>query len=400
RKQQKVAQLLLSRIGLSSTAMETRVIWSRVRAQITSSWQTADNSRARLTVADEREHVLFFINEVLLRIVPGFYEQIEAALEQVYGAPLSWEVPQILRFASWVGGDMDGNPDVHGKAIRETLARHQQVVVNSYFLECQELAEFLSQSASRIGIDPALAVRIDQYSMLLPAGGRLAPARHDRMPYRVFLAQVMERLRATYDGRANRYESAQEFLDDLLLISTSLSNNKGEHAGGFAVRRLIRRVRNFGFHLAALDVRQNALAHRQVIGHGLGEAQWLAFDSATRAQRLRDCIERDEGPSTVLEADGRRALWVFEALAHGRLRYGAQAIGPYIVSATQAAEDILAVLLLARWADTADRQSGEVALDIAPMFESAHALGECGQIMTQLFKEPIYRQHLSARGNR
>src|SRR5690606_19404383 len=113
RKQQKVAQLLLSRIGLSSTAMETRVIWLSVRAQITSGWQTADNSRARLTVADEREHVLFFINEVLLRIVPGFYEQIEAALEQVYGTQLGWEVPQILRFASWVGGDMDGNPDVH-----------------------------------------------------------------------------------------------------------------------------------------------------------------------------------------------------------------------------------------------------------------------------------------------
>ena len=45
---------------------------------------------------------------------------------------------------------MDGNPDVHAKTIRETLARQQQVIVNAYFEECQTLAQRLSQSASRI----------------------------------------------------------------------------------------------------------------------------------------------------------------------------------------------------------------------------------------------------------
>ncbi|HEY5807466.1 MAG TPA: phosphoenolpyruvate carboxylase, partial [Povalibacter sp.] len=257
RKQQKIAQLLLGRIGLSRTAAETRTIWERVRSEITSGWQTADNSRERLSVAEEREHVLFFIVEILFQIVPVFYEEVEAALEKVYG-PESRELDlsEILRFGSWVGGDMDGNADIHAKTIRETIARQQQLIVNRYFLECQGLAESLSQSATRIGVSANLQARIDQYQTLLSAAHTLSPPRHDRMPYRVFLGQIMERLRATYEGRQGQYEFASQFVGDLNLIHDSLLANKGAHGGAFQVRRLIRRARTFGFHLATLDIRQ------------------------------------------------------------------------------------------------------------------------------------------------
>jgi len=400
RKQQKIAQLLLSRIGLSGTAAETRVIWERIRSDITSGWQTADNSRERLTVADEREHVLFFIVEVLFQIVPIFYEEIETALEKVYGAEArELELPEILRFGSWVGGDMDGNPDVHAKTIRETMARHQQLIVNRYFLECQGLAEELSQSATRIGFSTQLQARIDLYMTLLPAAQTLSPARHDRMPYRVFLGLVMERLRATYEGRQGHYEAAAIFLEDLNIIADSLRANKGQHAGLFQVRRLIRRVRTFGFHLATLDIRQNSSVHRGVVGQGFGDAQWAQRSTEERIARLREAIERDEGPAALLDATGKRTLWVFEALSHARHRTGPDAIGPYVVSSSRGADDILSVLLLARWADTADRRSGDVPVDVAPLFESAEALSRCGGVMSQLLNEPIYRRHLLGRGN-
>ena len=400
RKQQKIAQLMLGRLGLSRTAAETRQIWDRIRSEITGSWQTAENSRERLSVADEREHVLFFIGEILFQIVPIFYEEIETALEQAYGAEVrERELPEILRFGSWVGGDMDGNPDVHAKAIRETVARHQQIIVNRYFLECQGLAETLSQSATRVGISSALQARIEQYTTLLPGASTLSPARHDRMPYRVFLGQIMERLRATYDSRANHYDSANEFLGDLNLIVDSLRANKGEHAGLFQVRRLIRRVRTFGFHLATLDIRQNAGAHRSVIAQGLGDPQWSARSSEERTVRLREAIERDEAPVCVLDPSGKRSLWVFEALTHCRHRYGTDAIGPYVVSAARGVDDMLSVLLLSRWADTTDSRSGDVPTDVAPLFESAAALRACGEIMTQVFNEPAYRKHLIGRAN-
>ena len=102
-------------------------------------------------MADEREHVLFFLVEVIYEVIPGFYEEIEDALRTVFGAAAAdVRVPELLHFGSWVGGDMDGHPDVHAKTIRESCLRHHQLIVNRYFLEAQTLAERLSQSSSRI----------------------------------------------------------------------------------------------------------------------------------------------------------------------------------------------------------------------------------------------------------
>ena len=141
RQQQRVARLLMSRLELAQTDAESAVIIDRVRTELTTGWQTADNSRARLTVADEREHVLFFLVEVIYKVIPFFYEQIEAALVRVYGdVARSAAVPELLTFGSWVGGDMDGHPDVHAKTIRESCARHHQLIINRYFLDAQSLA--------------------------------------------------------------------------------------------------------------------------------------------------------------------------------------------------------------------------------------------------------------------
>lgn len=401
RKRQRVAALLLSRLDPTLTPGELRGLWGRVRAEITSGWQTEEHPREKLTVADEREHVLFYLIEVLYSVIPAFYEEIADALEKLYGTPAErLELPNILHFGSWVGGDMDGNPDVHAKSIRETLARQQQVIINAYYSDCQELAQRLSQSASRIGISTALAKRIDDYMTLLPGARAITPARHDRMPYRVFLAQVGERLRHTYDGRPNGYESAKQFRDDINLIKESLCANKGWHAGYYSVQRLLRRIDTFGFHLATLDVRQHADIHHQVLMRGLDDPAWMTRPREQRHRILAEAIERDMGPRAELDALGKRTLAVFESILQVRHRYGSEAIGYYVISNVAGPDDILAVLLLARWAEACDKRSGEAALDIAPMFDSLETLERSDQTMRELLADPTYRRHLEARGQR
>ena len=399
RKNQRIAGLLLDRLDPTLTPQELRRNWSRVRTEVTTAWQTEDHPRERLTVADEREHVVFYLAEILYRIVPDFYDEIAEALAKLYGvAADSLELPDMIRFGTWVGGDMDGNPDVHAKTIRETLARQQQVIVNAYFSECGRLAQLLSQSASRSTVQPELSQRIELYASLLPGAQGITPMRHDRMPYRVFLGQVAERLRLTYDRRPNAYEGPQQFLRDLELISVSLKANKGFHAGWGDVQRLIRRVKTFGFHLATLDLRQTAEIHHLVIAQGLDDPDWMKRTSAERHDLLVEAIERDQGVKMELDALGRRTLGVFEAIQQARHRYGRHAIGYYIVSSTQSADDVLAPLLLARWAEAYDRQTGEVAVDIAPLFESVDALDRCGEVMRVLLDDPLYRRHLDAHG--
>ena len=125
---------MLDRLDPTLTPHETRAIWSSIRIELTAAWQTEEHPRERLTVADEREQVLFYLVEILYRVVPAFYEELAQALEKVYGVQAdSLELPSLLHVGSWVGGDMDGNPDVHAKSIRETLAaptarHHQQIL--------------------------------------------------------------------------------------------------------------------------------------------------------------------------------------------------------------------------------------------------------------------------------
>jgi phosphoenolpyruvate carboxylase len=401
RKQQHIAQDLLERLNPGLAHAEYETLWARVRLEITSIWQTEDHPREGLTVADEREHVLFYLIEILYRVVPFFYEEVEAALAHAFSVPVeSLDLPSILHFGSWVGGDMDGNADVHGKTIRETLHRHQQLIVSTYFNECAQLAETLSQSANRVGVSAALAKRIDTYSALLPGAQELAPARHDRQPYRMFFGQIRERLKATYDGRPNAYPNSDELLADIQLVADSLIDNRGRHAGYFLVRRFIRRVRTFGFHLATLDVTQHAHVHDEVIAQGLGLPEWPTLAPEERLRQLRDLLARDQGPTGTLDAIGRRSLWVFEAIAHARHKFGGRAIGEYIVSGAQGPEDVLAVLLLARWADITDKRTGECPLDVAPLLESITSLETAGSVLRRLHDEPAYRQHLATRGNR
>jgi phosphoenolpyruvate carboxylase len=334
-------------------------------------------------------------------VVPAFYEEIALALEKVYDVRRgSVRVPSILHFGTWAGGDMDGNPDVHAKSIRETLARQHQVIVSKYFNDCQQLAERLSQSASRVAASVDIGKRIEEYMRLLPGARAITPARHDRMPYRVLLAQIGERLRSVYDGRAAGYENARQFRDDIALIALSLKANRGAHAGLFYVERLLRRIDTFGFHLATLDVRQHASVLHEVIGQGFADGDWQRRDSRERRDLLAQALDKDRGPQVELDALGRRTLAVFDAIVQGRHRYGPEAIGYFIVSGARGADDVLAALLLARWAAAYDKHSGEVALDIAPQFETAEALARCGETVQELLADPLYRRHLEAHGRR
>jgi phosphoenolpyruvate carboxylase len=161
---------------------------------------------------------------------------------------------------------------------------------------------------------------------------------------------------------------------------------------------LLRRIETFGFHLATLDVRQHATILHQVIACGYDDPKWLERSSAERRELLADALEHDRGPVVELDALGKRNLAVFEAIAQGRHRYGPEAVGYFIVSGTKGADDILAALLLARWASVYDKRTGEVALDIAPQFESVNALERCGQTMQELLADRLYGRHLEAHG--
>ncbi len=400
RKEQQIVRHLVDLLNPTMTAQEVDASLANIRLLVTTGWQTHEHPGEQMTVADELEHVLFFVTDVLYRAMPPFYEDIEAALERIYGADgKRVKIPDIVHFGSWVGGDMDGNPNVNAKTIRETLARQRSLVLDLYYNECASLSAKLSQSVGRVGFSEALLEKSEEYHGVFQNAYHAVPIRHRDMPYRVFLRLIQQRLQSTYDDDVFPYETVRQFRADIKLIAESLQANKGEHAGLFAVRRLLRRIDTFGFHLITLDVRQDAHVHREVIAECLGEEDWLEQSAEQRAARIVEAIENRESPPQSLSIQARKTLAVFEAIGFCRRKYGSRAIGPFIISMTQGADDILSILLLAQWTELHNRR-GDVPLDISPLLETVDDLKKGPEIVRALLATDMYRKHLEQRKQR
>jgi phosphoenolpyruvate carboxylase len=407
-KEQAIVRALVDGFDPGRTPQECAEDQDRIYMALSTGWQTAEASPVRPTVQDEHDHVGFYLSNPIYRIVPALYESLAAALQEVYGVTMP--LPRLLGFASWVGGDMDGNPNVGAETIAAALATQRAHVLERYVADVASLARLLSQTRGRVAVDPALAARLDDYRERFPqAAARIRP-RHADMPYRCLLTLIGARLEATGDNGAEGYASAAELLDDLQLIDDSLLGHCGLHAGAYAVRRLIWRVRTFGFHLARLDVRQDSRVHDDALAALLDDAGWASRPAADRARELRAHAAGQER-FAISHAEAVTALYdVFATLGDARRRYGSEAIGLYIISMAHSAADVLAVLALARYGgliEPARAQSvsgGQndtaVPLDIAPLFETVDDLKHAPATLRALLADPVYRTHLRARGDR
>jgi phosphoenolpyruvate carboxylase len=385
------------------TPDEETLALNRIRSSLTSAWQTRLVPHQRPTVADELDNILFYLSDILYRVTPVFYESFKAAYQTHFGeCPDELLEGTVLRFGSWVGGDMDGNPNVTSKTILATLARQRVVIVRRYLPEIRRLQRFLSQSHSETGFSRAVLDRLDQYQARFPEINRAIPERHLDMPYRCLLRMVVGRLEATIAEAEHAYPSADEFAADITLIRESLLENSGGHAGLFNVDRLLRRIHTFGFHLVTLDVRQDALLHRGVMGELLGCEDWIQRDPSNRAKVLAHLLESGGLPvvtdDSQLSDEAREALDVFRSISSARKSYGPSAVGLFIISMTQGADDVLTALALA---EVARPHTGAASqLDVAPLLETVDDLQAGPDIVQSLLAFDYYRAHLEGLNRR
>ncbi len=399
-KEQRIARALVDRIDPSAVLpMEDEAALARIREEIAAGWQTEEHLRSPPGVDDEVDHVVFYILNVIYRVIPPFYEHLAGALRVVYGPEADEALPcPLVRFGSWVGGDMDGNPYAGPDTIRSTLRRQREAVFDRYRREALLVAEHLSQSTSRVEVDEAVLDRVSTYWKDHPAAAEAIPGFHRTMPYRVLLRLIAARLAASVTGTGPEYEAPGEFVDDLEAIATSLRHHRGENAGLFRVTRLIRRARTFGFHLATLDVREDARVHREVVGRLLNEPGYASVSPAERLARLEEALREEPAlrPRTGDEIVDR-SLDVMQAIGAAHAHYGPEAIGPYIISMAQGPDDALALLYLARRGGLANAH-GQVPLDVAPLFETVTDLEAAPETLQALLSQPLYADHVAGRG--
>src|SRR5207342_2003843 len=166
KKEREIVTCLIGDIDRGRTPAERRADRERIRLALTTSWQTAEAPSAKPSVADEFQHVGYYLSEVLYRVLPVFYEVFEDALREAYGE--ATPAPDVIGFGTWVGGDMDGNPNVGADTIAASLAGQRKLVLVAYRQEVAALGELLSQSLGRVSVADEVMARIEEYRYLLP----------------------------------------------------------------------------------------------------------------------------------------------------------------------------------------------------------------------------------------
>lgn len=388
-KEQEIIRCLLADLEGDRVPSERAQGWERLRTALTSGWQTSELAPVRPSVEDEVEHACFYLAGTIYRVLPTLHELLSHAVAAVYDVAL--EPPRFLRFGTWVGGDMDGNPNVGAETITATFRTQRRQVIARYVEDVDALRHVLTQTSDRVAVSADVFARIAQHRAAHPDVPMRA--RHANMPYRVLLDYVRARLVAANEDTS--YD-ADTFAADLAVIANSLRTHQGAHAGLIGLHRLQLRVGAFGFYLARLDTRQDSRVHGDAIAALLGDPDWTKHDDDTQRARLAPHARGAAFPHPD-EAEDVRG--VFTALADARRQHGDAALGLSIISMCHRASDLLAVLALARQGGLVDER-GAVALDVVPLLETVDDLRAGPEVLAALFTDPVYRAHLAARADR
>ncbi len=399
----RIAELMRMRDLELAETPEGDLVEDAIRRRISLLWQTRALRRERLYVADEVGIALSYLRDVFVPILPTLYARWERALGH---RPASF-----VRPGSWIGGDRDGNPFVDARSLRLALGRSSEAVLTHYLDEVHALGAELSISSQHSAVTASVKA-------LAEASGDDSPARQDE-PYRRALSAIYARLAGTFRAlhgrepprpsslKADAYRDPQSFGADLAAIAAELDHNGGGIlAGGGPLRRLIRSVETFGFHLATLDLRQNADVHERVIAELLAvagvESDYLGLGEAGRVTLLRAELAGGRllaSPYVVYSDETRSELDVVAAAAEAHARYGPASITAYIVSKAASVSDLLEVNILLKEAGLwIAGDQPKAAIMAVPLFETIEDLKAAPAIMAQWFKLPEIASVCAMRG--
>jgi phosphoenolpyruvate carboxylase len=378
-----------------------------VLAEITGLWQTDEVRSHRPTVYDEIKMGLDYYDVSIFATLPALYREIAEALRASYGLEIeAHQLPMVLRFGSWIGGDRDGNPFVTPEVTREAIQLARGHLLLYYQHQLQEVIDLLTTSAQQRPVSEALLERLQAYvEQVHTPEAQVFGEQYEFEYYRRFVICLKARVHRTMEhpGPADvslpvtsytlaqgqeklaqvlpAYCSVDEFLDDLEMLRASLATHGGLRIARTLVDPLILQVRTFGLHLHTLDIRQHARVHSVALQEAIADTIAPALPGGLSAQT-----------SSVLET--------FRVVAEIKGGCSPEAVRQYVISGAATVEDVLAVVRLARLGGVHVEGSGrDPGLMPVPLFESIEDLRQAPAICRELWSRPDYRRLLATWDN-
>lgn len=366
---------------------------SQIRLLLMQLGKTTFLNKEKPTPYDEAISLGWYLENVFYNTLPEILFHLLKNLDQDVTL---FENPRLLALGFWPGGDRDGNPYVTAEITRAVASRLRGAILRRYHYDLRSLRRRLTFRGTEDWI----------------------------------IAAEQKINNTLYHPDQDSYSSCQQLLDDLMQARAVLIN---DHDGLFLddLDLLILKIRVFGFYFASMDIRQDSRKHTAVweaILRNWSEKNpgfnFRGFQKSDEKKRINLLLttpfrvdENDYADSFVKET-----IRSFRAIATIQAQNGELGCHRYIISNCQSAIDVAAVLALARLtianppsrdvdsqssgstisSESADRalEQARVNLDIVPLFETVEDLATAGSVMEQLYANPIYGRHLSARGNR
>jgi phosphoenolpyruvate carboxylase len=361
---------------------EQAVLEAALAEEIEELWQTRLTRAASPTVADEVDFGLYFFTSVIMEVAVEVMADVRAALEATYPAEDWTDLPPLLRYASWIGADRDGNPNVTPEVTLHTIDMLQDAARQTYLEALAHLEAHLTQSMDEVPVSDML-----RFSIAVDKG---LASRYPRELYRQKLALIARHL------AAGEYVSSMDLLADLRLVQDSLAQNRGQRVAAGTLHRLIEQVRMFGLHLAPLEVRQDARLHAAALDTLFRKydvtPDYLNMPEADKQVLLtREIANRRPlfPPEPDFDEDTNRVIAMWRMIADAHRRYGPRVIDTVIASRSEAPSDVLAMLLFATEVGVQD------AVALVPLFEMIDDLHRAPAVMAVLFDNPQYAGYLA-----
>jgi phosphoenolpyruvate carboxylase len=391
---------------------EAKQLDTQLRGELIKLWQTDLIRPSRPTVELEVNRGLSF-QPVLWATVPKVLNELRESVATSYPGN-DVEIPPVLRFGSWMGGDRDGHPFVTPEITAQTCQWLRKAALDSHLENRRVLADSLSisrrQSPACQKIEDEIESACRKWSPLVQA----LEGHGVQESYRRWLRIIRWRLEQTAaveltgpmpDGH---YGSPAELAADVELIRQVLLEDGNTEVATSEVQAWIDQISVFGFHTARLDVRQHAGVYREVMEE-IWKANGLMSNAGSPSESERQDLlssrldPRNAKLPDVPSARMTETLELFRTLRRIARRYGMSALGGHVVSMTREPSDLLTVLWFWKWSmatDGGDAADAELRLPIVPLFETISDLERAGDILATLLDNSAYREWLDAQGDR
>jgi phosphoenolpyruvate carboxylase len=388
----RIYRLLVSLETQRWTPRERDEILSDIESEIDLLWMTGELRIERPRLADEIEWGLQFFRDALYDAIPQLFDRFTAAASDRFGEGVA--ITPCVRFHSWIGGDRDGNPNVTTATTRDALDRSRRAILERYIDAARTAAARISITARITPLPPALDDRIR--AILGPRATDLA-SRNPGEVFRQALTAIAERLQTTLDG-AGGYPSVSHFLTDLRTLEEGLHALRADRLATRYITPLRWQAQVFGFRTHTLDVRQNSTVTTAVIAELWSlTAPAPAYGSPDWSRRLREDLSRPDlthADRARLSPEARDLLDLLALMRQARMSADPEAIGPFILSMTRTADDILGIFLLARHAGFG---AEKLDLQVVPLFETIDDLRRAPEVFDAVLQVSLAERSLRSR---